>query len=253
MLGMQPKKSRSSLNHSLEQQRIIIIGGTSGFGMATAKAASAEGATVMVASSRKANVDRALNELPPGMEGHVLDVTQESAVADFFSTVGEFDHLVFTAGETLDLGEFASADLKRARRFFETRFWGAITATRYAAKRIKSTGSIILTGGLAGLRPQKGWVIAAAIMGALEAATRALAIELAPVRVNLVCAGLVRTELWRTMTETDRNSLFESVGQVLPVGRVGEPEDLAETYLYLMRERFSTGAMVVVDGGGSLV
>jgi len=93
----------------------------------------------------------------------------------------------------------------------------------------------------------------AAIMGALEAAARALAIELAPVRVNLVCAGLVRTELWRTMTEADRNSLFESVGQALPVGRVGEPEDLAETYLYLMRERFSTGAMIVVDGGGSLV
>jgi NAD(P)-dependent dehydrogenase (short-subunit alcohol dehydrogenase family) len=245
--------ARFSHNHSLQRQRIIIIGGTSGFGMATAKAASAEGASVIVASSRKENVDRALNELPPGAEGHVLDVTQESTVADFFSTVGEFDHLVFTAGETLDIGEFAIVDLERARQFFEIRFWGAVTATRYAAKRIRSTGSIILTNGLAGLRPQKGWVIAAAIMGALEAAVRALAIELAPVRVNLVCAGLVRTELWRTMTEVERNSLFESVGQALPVGRVGEPEDLAETYLYLMRERFSTGAMIVVDGGGSLV
>jgi NAD(P)-dependent dehydrogenase (short-subunit alcohol dehydrogenase family) len=252
---MQQKESsgRFSLNRSFECQRIIIVGGTSGFGMATAKAASAEGASVIVASSRKANVDRALNELPPGAEGHVLDVTQESAVADFFATVGEFDHLVFTAGETLDIGEFAMLNLERARQFFEIRFWGAVTATRYAAKRIRSTGSIILTNGLAGLRPQKGWVMVAAIMGALEAATRALAIELAPVRVNLVCAGLVRTELWRTMTESDRNNLFESVGQALPVGRVGEPEDLAETYLYLMRERFSTGAMIVVDGGGSLV
>jgi NAD(P)-dependent dehydrogenase (short-subunit alcohol dehydrogenase family) len=252
---MQQKESsaRFSLNRSFERQRIIIVGGTSGFGMAIAKAVSAEGASVIVASSRKANVDRALNELPPGAEGHVLDVTQESAVADFFSTVGEFDHLVFTAGETLDIGEFAMLNLERARQFFEIRFWGAVTATRYAAKRIRSTGSIILTNGLAGLRPQKGWVMVAAIMGALEAATRALAIELAPVRVNLVCAGLVRTELWRTMNESDRNNLFESVGQALPVGRIGEPEDLAETYLYLMRERFSTGAMIVVDGGGSLV
>ena len=115
-----------SLNRSLDRQRIIIIGGTSGFGMATAKAASAEGASVIVASSRKTNVDRALNELPPGAEGYVLDVTQESAVANFFSTVGEFDHLVFTAGETLDLGEFALIDLDRARRFFEIRFWGAV-------------------------------------------------------------------------------------------------------------------------------
>ena len=83
--------------------------------------------------------------------------------------------------------------------------------------------------------------------------TRALAIELAPVRMNLVRAGIVRTELWRNMTEHDRNGLFEKAGQALPIGRVGEPEDLAETYLYLMRERFSTGAMIVVDGGSILV
>jgi NAD(P)-dependent dehydrogenase (short-subunit alcohol dehydrogenase family) len=84
---------RPSLNRSLEWQRVVIIGGTSGFGMATAKAASAEGASVIVASSKKTNVDRALAELPAGAEGHVLDITQESAVADFFSTVGKFDHL----------------------------------------------------------------------------------------------------------------------------------------------------------------
>ena len=254
MVGMQQKESsaRPSLNRGLDGQRIVIIGGTSGFGMAAAKAASAEGASVIVASSRKANVDRALNELPAGAEGHVLDITQESAVADFFSTVGEFDHLAFTAGESLDLGEFATIDLAKARRFFEIRFWGAVTAAKYAAKRIRSTGSIILTNGIIGLRPQKGWVMAAAICGAVEAATRALAIELAPVRVNLVCAGIVRTELWRNMIESERNNLFASAGQALPVGRVGEPEDLAEAYLYLMRERFSTGAMIVVDGGGRL-
>jgi NAD(P)-dependent dehydrogenase (short-subunit alcohol dehydrogenase family) len=71
--------------------------------------------------------------------------------------------------------------------------------------------------------------------------------------VNLVCAGLVRTELWRNMTEPDRKGLFEKAGQALPVGRVGKPEDFAETYLYLMRERFSTGTMIVADGGSTLV
>jgi NAD(P)-dependent dehydrogenase (short-subunit alcohol dehydrogenase family) len=245
--------ARPSPNRSLAGQRIVIIGGTSGFGMATAKAASAEGASVVVASSKRTNVDRALDELPAGAEGHVLDITEESAMADFFSSVGEFDHLAITAGESLELGEFAAVDLEKARRFFEVRFWGAVTAAKYAAKRIKSTGSIILTNGIIGLRPRKGWVIAAGICGAVEAVTRALAIELAPVRVNLVCAGIVRTELWRNMSEPDRNGLFEKAGQALPVGRVGEPEDLAETYLYLMRERFSTGAMIVVDGGSTLV
>jgi len=168
---MQQTKSpaRFSPNHSLEGQRVVIIGGTSGFGLATAKAASAEGASVIVASSKKANVDRALGELPAGAESRVLDITQESAVTDFFSTIGEFDHLAVTAGELLDLGEFAAVDLEKARRFFEVRFWGAVTAAKYAAKRIKSTGSIILTNGIIGLRPQKGWVIAAGICGASAA------------------------------------------------------------------------------------
>jgi NAD(P)-dependent dehydrogenase (short-subunit alcohol dehydrogenase family) len=87
---MQQKEfmARRSLNRSLEGQRVVIIGGTSGFGMATAKAGSAEGASVIVASSRKTNVDRALAELPAGAEGHVLDITQESAVMDFVSKCG---------------------------------------------------------------------------------------------------------------------------------------------------------------------
>jgi NADPH:quinone reductase-like Zn-dependent oxidoreductase len=115
---------RPLLNRSLEGQRLVIIGGTSGFGMATAKAASAEGASVIVASSKKTNVDRALAELPAGTEGHVLDITQESAVTDFFSTIGEFDHLAVTAGESLDLGEFATVDLEKGPPIFRNPFLG---------------------------------------------------------------------------------------------------------------------------------
>jgi NADPH:quinone reductase-like Zn-dependent oxidoreductase len=102
--------ARFSLNRSLEGQRIVIIGGTSGFGMGTAKAASAEGASVVVASSKRTNVDRALDELPTGAEGHVLDITQESAVTDFFSTVGEFDHLALSDARTL---QYRSYDRRR--------------------------------------------------------------------------------------------------------------------------------------------
>jgi len=249
----QTKSSDIHPHHNFEGQRIVIIGGTSGLGFATARVASAQGASVIVASSKKENVDRALAELPGRAEGHVLDISQEAVVADFFAGVGEFDHLAVTAGESLDLGEFTASDLQRARRFFEIRFWGAIAAAKHAAKRIKRTGSIVLTNGIVGLRPQKGWVIAAGIAGAVEGVTRALAVELAPVRVNLVCAGIVKTELWLSLSETERNTLFESAGRSLPVGRIGEPEDIAEAYLYFMRERFSTGAMIVVDGGGVLV
>jgi NAD(P)-dependent dehydrogenase (short-subunit alcohol dehydrogenase family) len=240
-------------HRTLNGQRIVLIGGTSGFGFATAEAAASEGATVVVASSSQAKVDQAVNRLPAGVEGYVLDITREASVEAFFSKVGVFDHVAVTAGESLYLSELAAINLEDARHFFETRFWGSLTVAKYASKQIKSTGSINLTNGVAGLRPRKGWVVAAAVCGAMEALTRALAVELAPIRVNLVCAGIVRTELWGNMPESERNALFDQAGQRLPVGRVGEADDLAETYLYLMREHFSTGAMIVVDGGGVLV
>ena len=112
---------------------------------------------------------------------------------------------------------------------------------------------MVLTTGIAGQRPLPGTTVAASLCGAMESLTRALALELAPIRVNVVSPGVVRTELWRDMTEEDRRGLFESSAAALPVGRVGTPEDVAEAYLYLMRGGYSTGSVVVVDGGGLLV
>jgi NAD(P)-dependent dehydrogenase (short-subunit alcohol dehydrogenase family) len=111
----------------------------------------------------------------------------------------------------------------------------------------------VLTTGIAGQRPQKGWVIAASVCGATEALTRALAVELAPIRVNAVSPGVVRTNLWQSMSAPEREPLFESVGKSLPVGRVGEAHDVAQAYLFLMQPGFSTGQTVVVDGGTVLV
>ena len=111
----------------------------------------------------------------------------------------------------------------------------------------------MLTTGIAGQRPQKGWVLAASVCGTIEALTRALAVELAPIRVNAVSPGIVRTNLWQTMSATDRERLYETVGNSLPVGRIGEAHDIAQAYLFLMREGFATGQTVVIDGGRVLV
>ena len=111
----------------------------------------------------------------------------------------------------------------------------------------------MLTTGVAGRRPHKGWTVVASICGTIEALTRALAVELAPIRVNAVCPGVVRTNLWQSMNADAREQLYESVGNSLPVGRVGEPYDIAQAYLFLMQEGFSTGQTVVVDGGTALV
>ncbi|MFC8968549.1 SDR family oxidoreductase [Streptomyces sp. NPDC057094] len=237
----------------LRGQRVVVIGGTAGIGFAVAEAAAREGAEVVVASRRRESVEAALKRLPAGAEGEVLDATDEEAVREFFGRVGAFDHLVYTAGESLLLESLAESDLTRARGFLDTRLWGAYTAVKHGAPAIREGGSVVLTTGTAGRRPLPGTTVAASLCGAMESLTRALALELAPLRVNVVSPGVVRTELWRELPAEDRDGLFASAAASLPVGRAGEPEDIAEAYLYLMRGGYSTGSVVVVDGGGVLV
>ena len=127
------------------------------------------------------------------------------------------------------------------------------TAVKYGIPHIRAGGSIVLTTGVAGARPRKGWTVAASICSAMEGLTRALAVELAPVRVNAVSPGVVRSPFWGAMSEHDREAMYRDASARLPVGRVGEVDDIAEAYLYLMRENFSTGQVIVVDGGTVLV
>jgi len=111
----------------------------------------------------------------------------------------------------------------------------------------------VLSGGIAGIRPSSGWSLAASVCGAIDSLVRALAVELAPLRINAVAPGLVRTELWRDMREHERQALYQSVAARLPVGRIGEVEDVAAAYLFLMRSGFANGQSLVVDGGNVLV
>jgi NAD(P)-dependent dehydrogenase (short-subunit alcohol dehydrogenase family) len=238
---------------SLRGQRIVVIGGTAGIGLAVAEGAAAEGAEVVVASRRQESVDAALKRLPEGAEGHALDATDEEAVRAFFDRVGGLDHLVYTAGESLLMESLAASDLGRAKRFLDTRLWGAYTAVKHGAPVIRRGGSVVLTTGTAGRRPMPGTAVAAGLCGAMESLTRALALELAPLRVNVVSPGVIRTDLWRDLAEAEREGLYASIAGSLPVGRVGEPADVAEAYLYLMRGGYSTGSVVTVDGGGTLV
>jgi NAD(P)-dependent dehydrogenase (short-subunit alcohol dehydrogenase family) len=239
--------------NGLEQQRVVVVGGSSGIGLAVAQQAASQGAQVVIVSSTAERVEKAVECIGAGAQGQAVDVSDEGAVATFFAKLGAFDHLVFTAGDSLHLRGLAATDLQQARRAFELRYWAALSAVKYASPHIRKEGSIVLTTGIAGQRPQKGWVIAASICGTIEALTRALAVELAPIRVNAVSPGVVRTNLWQTMGASERERLYESVGNSLPVGRVGEASEIAQAYLFLMQEGFSTGQTVVVDGGTVLV
>ncbi|WP_256889588.1 SDR family oxidoreductase [Acidomonas methanolica] len=238
----------------MKDKRVLVLGGTSGIGLAVAQAAAGEGARVSIASSRRSSVDAALARLPDGTDGHALDLRDEAEVSRLFAAIGPFDHLVFTAGESLQLGSIVDMALPSARQFFELRYWGALTAAKYAAPLIQPGGSIVFTSGIAGARPpQAGWALGASICGAMEGLTRALAIELAPIRVNIVVPGFVKTPLWNDIPEENREAMYATVREKLPVRRIGEPDDLAAAYVFLMKQRFATGQSFVIDGGGLLV
>ena len=248
------QKQQTENHRELSGKRIVVLGGSSGIGLAVAQQAVDQGATAIIASSNAERVKQAVATLDDGKaEGHALDLSKEGDIHSFFQKIGDFDHLVFTAGDTLQLNELVATDLTKARRAFELRYWAALAAVKYASPHIRKGGSIVLTTGVAGRRPHKGWTIAASVCGTIEALTRALAVELAPVRVNAVCPGVVRTNLWQGMNADERERLFENVGKSLLVGRVGEASEIARAYLFLMQEGYSTGQIVVLDGGAMLV
>ena len=234
---------------SIADQHVVVLGGTSGFGFATAEAAITEGARVTVASRSADKLRGALGRLGNGASGECVDVTSKPMLEQFFAGLGPFDHLALTVGDPLLNKQIMELTDEEARSAFEVRFWGQFNAVRAAYPHISRSGSITLVSGLAGQRASPGRGIYAGVLGGIEGMVKSFAAELRPVRVNGVCAGAVDTELWHHLPEAERLATFERLSARLPVGRVGKPEDIAEAYLYLMKTGFSTGETIVLDGG----
>jgi NAD(P)-dependent dehydrogenase (short-subunit alcohol dehydrogenase family) len=241
----------------LNGKRIVILGGSAGIGLAVAKHAVGEGADVVIASHDAARVARAVAEIGATATGHttghMIDLRSQPAVRALFEKLGPIDHLVYTAGEELLIAPLADLDLAAARSFFDLRYWGALAAIQAAKPHLARDGSIVLTSGSAGHRPHAGFVIGASICSAMEAVTRTLAVELAPIRVNIVTPGYVDTELWANVPADAKAQMFREAAARLPVGRIGTADDIAEHYVSFMRGRYVTGQALVVDGGGVLV
>lgn len=238
---------------NLKGKKVVIIGGSSGIGLATAKLAASKGANIIIVSSKQERIDLALQEIKSESIGYPIDVTDEMQLKNLFEKIGLFDHLIFTAGENLVLSTINETELQDARDYFNIRYWGAFAAVKYATPFIRATGSIVLTSGIASNRPNKGWALGASICAAMEGFTRAMAMELAPIRVNIVSPGVVKTQLWNGMSENDREAMYTNIGNALPVKRVGEAQDIAKTFVYLLEQEYGTGQTLIIDGGTSLV
>ncbi len=229
---------------SLQDKKVLIIGGTSGIGRATAEAASAAGAHVVVGGRSAERGDKVKHALPEA-EYCEMDVRDPRGLDYCLEQIGAFDHLVITAVE-LERSLFLETDMEAARRVFETKFWGTYAAVQTAARSIRKGGSITLFSGLSAAKPVRGLSIIAAANGAVEALMRSLAVELSPIRVNAIRPGTVDT------THMD-SSRREKIASVLPASRVGEATDVAEAVLFVIQNPYMTGSIITVDGGGMLV
>ena len=235
---------------TLNGARVVVIGGASGVGFAVAAAALAAGAAVVVGSSQTPRIEAAAGKLGRGARGLTVDVKDEASVAAFFDAAGPFDHLVFTAGDWGQMtGPTRDLDVEASKARMEVRFWGAARAAKHALRHIAGDGSITLTGGMLAHRPMPGAPLTTASAHTTEGLAMGLARDLAPIRVNAVCLGLIASEAVQIMGE----AAIKGFTANLPLPRPGTVEEAAEAYLYLMRATYVTGQIVRVDGGGSLV
>ena len=234
----------------IENESVAIIGGSSGMGLAIAKEAADAGAAVTIAGRSQSKLDEASRAIAGDVTTYIVDLSDEGSVMKLFQSIGSFDHLVIS-GSSVKTGQLRELSIADARASMDSKFWGAYMAARYA--QIRPKGSITFFSGILSRRPSPGLASLAAINAAVEALGRALALELAPIRVNVVSPSLTDTPAYATMPDDARKEMFAAVAKRLPVGRVGRPEDIASLTLELMRNSFLTGIVVDVDGGAMLV
>ena len=230
-------------------QRVIITGGSSGIGLATARAVVTRGGSVVLTGRDRQKLINSASEFGSSAETHVLDVTDESAVAAFFEQIGLFDHLITAAAGTAR-GKVIELDTKIARGLFESKYWGQYHCVKYGVPHMSLSGSITLFSGWISRKPAVGVSTLAAVDAAIEALARTLALELAPIRVNAITPGMIDTPLWSArLTPEQQREHFETIGKNLPVGRAGTAEDIAHALIFLMENGFTTGSTLDIDGG----
>ncbi|MFE4132011.1 SDR family oxidoreductase [Peribacillus sp. YIM B13482] len=232
----------------LKGKKVVIIGGSSGIGFESAKQVIAQGAEVIIASRSEDKLQNAKEKLGDRATALILDTTQEQQVQSFFERVGQFDHLVVSAAETSG-GSFLQTDTAKARQLFENKFWGQYYAAKYGAPKILPHGSIILFSGVVAYKSMVGSSILGAVNAAVSNLGQTLALELAPIRVNIVSPGIIDTPSRSKMPEETRNNFYATVGNKLPVKRIGRAEDVGQSVLYLLQNSFVTGTVLHVEGG----
>ncbi|HAV1777341.1 TPA: SDR family oxidoreductase [Enterobacter hormaechei subsp. steigerwaltii] len=231
----------------LNNKNILIWGGTSGIGLATALQAKKLGGNVTVVGS-SAERSRAIGD-KYGLNWLAADITDENAVISAMASVGKIDHLVLLSG-TFSTGRILETDVSHFRKIFNERLWGAISVLNALGNKLAQDASVTLvSGALADIPTPHGTAIIAAVCATMETFGRNLALELAPRRVNTIAPGPINTPLLDKSLGEGRDAYVESLKSQVPVGRIGNAEEVGSAIVFLMTNGYMNGATLNIDGG----
>jgi NAD(P)-dependent dehydrogenase (short-subunit alcohol dehydrogenase family) len=231
-----------------EGQRIAIVGGTAGIGLAIARGLALEDGDIVIVGRDAEKARKAAGGIGLNVEGRAADIMDEASIAALFADLGPIDHLVVTAAQVRS-GPFRDGSIAHARYSVEGKFWSQYLCARYAQVR----HSILLFSGTLSRKPMPGTSVLGAINGAVEALGRSLAVELAPLRVNVISPGLIQgTDAYAAMPAEARDGMIRGAATRLPAGLVGDADSVAGIACAVLASPYVTGTVVDVDGGGLL-
>jgi len=242
------------MQNDLSGQCIVIAGGSSGMGLALAERLALRGARTVILGRNAEKLSAARESLRGNVHAIACDITDEAQVARMFAELDAVDHIVVTAADIEGAYRLLpDIELAAARRVMESKVYGPLLLAKHGAPKLRANGSITYTSGIAAYRPSARGSVVASANAALEGLVRALAVELAPIRVNAVSPGWVDTPIWSFVAGDAKAATLQAMAERLPVGRVGQPGDIADAILFLMQNGFTTGSVLHVEGGHRLI
>lgn len=228
----------------LTGKRIIVVGGSAGIGLRVAEQLLTAGAKLIIVGRTQEKVIEAKKKLTSDVSVHLLDASNEVDVIDFYEKIGPFDHLISTIKHPHVTGDFATTSSHDLRIAFDTKYWGQHNLVQHGLKNIKEGGSFILTSGIAARRSYPGFSATAAMNGAIESLVKSLSVELAPIRINAVCPGFIE----RFSDDKQRLATVKKLGARLPLCELGQQNEVAKAYIFLLQNNYASGTIIDIDG-----